>query len=145
MEALAEILGIELAPVAMPEPRSPSPGAAAQAHLARSLRNLDAGNDYAQHQVRIAFRLARHLQRSDEIGDQIVEENLDDLEGLIGHRATRWQDGDLELEAFVTVDDGRHDSELLQLFHRRLQRFRMLLGPAGSAMARHNPIQSFGI
>jgi aminoglycoside phosphotransferase (APT) family kinase protein len=145
VEALAEILGIELAEVPMLEPRTPSPGAGAHAHLVRSLRNLDAGNDFAQHQIRIAFRLARHLQRSDEIGDQVVESNLDDLGALLGHRPATWQEGDSDLEAFVGVDDGRHDAELLQLFHRRLQRYRMLLGPAGSAMARHNPIQTFDL
>jgi aminoglycoside phosphotransferase (APT) family kinase protein len=145
VEALAEILGIELDEVPVPKPRTPSPGAGAHAHLVRSLRNLDAGSEFAQHQIRIAFRLARHLQRSDEIGDQVVESNLDDLGALLGHRPATWQEGDAELEAFVGVDDGRHDAELIQLFHRRLQRYRMLLGPAGSAMARHNPIQTFDL
>jgi hypothetical protein len=74
-----------------------------------------------------------------------VRENLDDIEGLLGHRPSTWQEGDLELEAYVGVDDGRHDAELIQLFHRRLQRYRFLLGPAGSAMARHNPIQTFDL
>ena len=143
VEALAEILGIPLAEVPEIEPRSPSPGRNAHAHLVRSLRSIDAGDDYAQHQIRIAFRLARHLERSDEIGDAVVEANLDDLGELLGHRPDTWQEGDAELEAFATVDDGRHDEQLLQLFHRRLQRFRMLLGPPGSAMARHNPIQTF--
>lgn len=145
VEALAEIMGIPLEEVEMPEPRSPSPAAIGHMHLVRSLRNLEAGSDFAQHQVRIAFRLARHLERSDEIGDEIVARNLDDLEPLLGRRPATWQEGDVELEAFVNVDDGRHDAELVQLFHRRLQRYRALLGPAGSAMARHNPIQRFDL
>lgn len=47
------------------------------------------------------------------------------------------------LEAFVLEDEGRHDAELIQLFHRRTHRYLMLLGPEGSAMSRHNPIPGF--
>ena len=45
--------------------------------------------------------------------------------------------------AEVFADAGAHDEELLQLFHRRYLRYKMLLGPAGSAMATHHPIQKF--
>ncbi len=143
VEALAEILGIELEPVPEPEPRT-SPATAGHRHLVHSLRHLDAGDDEnLQHEIRIAFRLARHLYRSDEIGDAVDEANLDDLEALLGRRPASWQEGDELLERFVLVDAGTHDAELVQLFHRRLQRFRMLLGPSGSAMATHLPIQRF--
>ena len=43
----------------------------------------------------------------------------------------------------MLADAGAHDEELLQLFHRRYLRYKMLCGPAGSAMARHEPIQQF--
>ena len=38
---------------------------------------------------------------------------------------------------------GKHDEQLVRVFHRRNLRAQMLNGPAGSAMARHNPIQGF--
>jgi hypothetical protein len=38
---------------------------------------------------------------------------------------------------------GRHAPPLVALFHKRNLRAQMLLGPAGSAMARHLPIQPF--
>jgi aminoglycoside phosphotransferase (APT) family kinase protein len=142
IEALAELLDVELETVALPAPRA-SPVAIAHAHLVRSLRHLEAGDDYAQHQVRTLFRLARHLARFDEIGDSTTEADLDDLHALLGRRPASWQEGDAALEAFVLADDGCHDLELLQLFHRRLLRLKMLLGPEGSAMARHLPIQRF--
>ena len=66
-----------------------------------SLRSIEAGDAFAQHQIRIAFRLARHLARNDEIGEQVVASDLDDLELLLGHRPTTWQEGDAELEAFA--------------------------------------------
>ena len=143
IEALAEILGIEtLETVDVPEPRR-SPVAAAHEHLVRSLRSLDLADEYERHQLRIAFRLARHLQRFDEIGDECTEADLDDLQGLLGRRPSTWQEGDAALEAFVLADDGAHDEELLQLFHRRYLRYKLLVGPAGSAMATHHPIQKF--
>jgi aminoglycoside phosphotransferase (APT) family kinase protein len=143
IEGLAEILGVdELETVEIPEPRD-SPVANAHEHLVRSLRSLDLSNEYERHQLRIAFRLARHLQRFDEIGDACTEADLDDLRAFLGRRPATWQEGDAALEEFVVADGGTHDVELLQLFHRRYLRYKILCGPEGSAMARHEPIQQF--
>jgi aminoglycoside phosphotransferase (APT) family kinase protein len=143
LEGLAEILGIDsLDTVEIPEPRD-SPVARAHEHLVRSLRNLHLADKYERHQLRIAFRLARHLQRFDEIGDTCTEADLDDLQTFLGGRPTTWQEGDAALEEFVQADAGAHDEELLQLFHRRYLRYKMLCGPAGSAMATHHAIQRF--
>jgi hypothetical protein len=64
---------------------------------------------------------------------------------LLGKRPADWQEGEEELERFVLADAavGKHDDELVRLLHRRNLRAQMLNGPAGSAMARHNPIQAF--
>jgi aminoglycoside phosphotransferase (APT) family kinase protein len=143
IEALAEILGIdELDTVEMPEARV-SPVAVAHEHLVQSLRRLDVADEFDRHQIRIAFRLARHLQRFDEIGDALTDADLDDLRTLLGRRPATWQEGDAALEDFVLADRGAHDEELVQLFHRRYLRYKMALGPAGSAMVTHHPIQRF--
>lgn len=143
-EALAELLDVELPAVEPLEPRR-SKVARAHEHLVRSLRTMEADDDYLRHQLRISFRLARHLQRFDEIGDAALEADLDDLHALLGRRPADWEEGEQELERFVLADaaEGRHDDELVALFHRRNLRAQMLNGPAGSAMARHNPIQGF--
>jgi hypothetical protein len=144
LEGLAEIMGVaELDTVDVPEPRD-SPVANAHEHLVRSLRTLDLADEYERHQLRIAFRLARHLQRFDEIGDACTAADLDDLREFLPRRPSNWQEGDAALEEFVLTDGGAHDEELLQLFHRRYLRYKMLCGPEGSAMARHEPIQKFG-
>jgi aminoglycoside phosphotransferase (APT) family kinase protein len=144
MEALAEILDFELEDVPMPEARV-STGAVGQAHLTDWLRHFEADDDYTQHQFRIFFRLARHLARTDEIGQAIDDANLDELEPLLGFRPATWQEGDAALERFVHEDEGRHDEELVRLFHRRCWRYLMLCGPKGSAIARHNPIPDFQV
>jgi len=142
VEALAEILGVELEGVEVPEARV-SPVALAQMQLVRALRTIEAADEFGQYRLRGAFRLARHLQRFDEIGDALVAADLDDLQRLLGRRPASWQQGDAELERFVLADAGRHDLELLHLFHRRCGRYKMLCGPAGSAMATHRAIQRF--
>ncbi|MCU1378308.1 MAG: putative protein kinase [Acidimicrobiales bacterium] len=135
VEALADLLGLDLAPVDLPEPEV-SPAAVPAAHLVQALRS----GDYEQ---RTLFRLARHLQRVDEIGRQCVAADLDDLDALLGHRPATWQQGDQALEDYVLADDGAHDEALVHLFHRRLWRAHQLMGPAGSAMTTHHPIQRF--
>jgi hypothetical protein len=60
---------------------------------------------------------------------------------VIGPRPSSWAESERELERFVIGADPRSDATLIRLFHRRLERQRALLGPAGSAMARHNPLQ----
>jgi aminoglycoside phosphotransferase (APT) family kinase protein len=142
VEALAEILDVELEEVEIPDSRQ-SPIEAGQAHLVHWLRHFESDDEVVRNDVRTAFRLARHLARFDEIGTQLIEADLDDLEPLLGGRPSSWQAGDSELEAFIAVDGGKHDDALLGLFHRRLTRSKATLGPAGSAMARHHPLQPF--
>jgi hypothetical protein len=142
VEALAEVLGIELAPLPMPD-ADVSPVAVAHEHLVRSLRPPPDSDEFTRYRTRIAFRLARHLQRFDEVGRSVVDADLDDLGDLLGRRPATWQEGDAALERFVLHDHGAHDAELVVLFHRRLWRAQQLLGPPGSAMTRHLPIQRF--
>lgn len=141
-EALAEIIGVELGPVTIPEARS-SYARIGFGHLVEQLRTVAAADDFEQYRLRTAFRLARHLERVDEIGDACIAADLEDLHRLLGSRPETWQEGDAMLEAFVLADDGSHDVELLALFHRRLWRAHQMLGPAGSAMTRHHPVQPF--
>ena len=142
VEALADLLGVELPAVELPDVER-SPVAPAHDHLVRTLRELPVADEFAEYERRAAFRLARHLARFDEVGRASVAADLDDLRPLLGHRPATWQEGDAELERFVLADDGRRDEELVLLFHRRLWRAHQLMGPAGSAMTTHLPIQRF--
>lgn len=143
-EALAEIYEIELPSVGIPEPRA-SRGKVAIDHLVQKLRSLPVEDEFVQYQLRTMFRMARHIARADEIGDTVSEADLDDLHRLLGRRPASWLEGEALLERFVLADakEGRHDVELIGLFHKRHLRAQMLLGPAGSAMTRHMKIQSF--
>ena len=143
-EALSEILDVELPTVETPAPRR-SRATPAHLQLVRGLGSVSTDDEFMRYKLRTMFRLARHAQRVDEIGDAVSDADLDDLHQLLGHRPDSWFDGEEELERFVLADadTGRHDEALVQLFHKRNLRAQMLLGPEGSAMARHLPIQMF--
>ncbi|MDI2127574.1 phosphotransferase family protein [Yinghuangia seranimata] len=137
VEALADFLGVPLEAPELPAAAEPSAAAVPTRHLVESLRSGD-------YELRRLFRLARHLQRFDEIGRACVEADLDDLAVLLGRRPRTWQEGDAALEEFVVADDGAHDKDLVPLFHRRLWRAHQLMGPAGSAMTTHHRLQDVG-
>lgn len=142
-EAWAARLGLDLPSVDMPEPRF-STADVGHTHMVRALRGIRTDDTFVQHELRTLFRLARHLQRRDEIGDAVEAADLDDLEQLLGARPDNWRDGEAKLERFVLDDTtGAHDDALVRLFHKRNLRAHMLLGPAGSAMTHHHTIQAF--
>ena len=140
LESLAQFVGVALDEVELPEPEE-SPVSVAHHHLVRSLRAIRGVDEMSAYQQRIAFRLARHLDRYDEIGSIVVERDLDDLETLLGVRPQSWQEGEDVLERFVLDSGADRDADLIALFNRRLHRQRMLLGPVGSAMTAHLPLR----
>lgn len=145
---LGEYLGLDL-----PEPgvdvevpdASHSRDDATWGQLVRALGSVTVDHSEAQHQLRLAFRMARHLHRRSEIGAALDAADLDDVHELLGRRPADWLEAERELERFVMADadTGRHDAALTVLFHRRHLRTHMALGPAGSSMTRHHQCQRF--
>lgn len=144
IETMADYLGMELEDVEIPAPTS-SPVSAPFAHLSRSLGSIKVDDPYVAYQIRIAFRLARHLERFDQIGAEVLEYDRTDIEALTGKPAPHsWDDCEAQLEQFVLTDNGAHDRELVALFNRRWRRYKALMGPVGSAMAAHHVMQPLG-
>lgn len=143
-EFLGEYLDLELPTVEVPPARAIRHDVTFS-QLVRSLGAMSAPDPELQHQARLAFRMARHLQRRSEIGDVLDAADLDDVHQLLGHRPADWIDAERQLEAFVIADaaTGRYDEQLTILFHKRNLRTHMALGPAGSSMNRHYQCQRF--
>jgi len=145
---LGEYLGIELPQpgedVDIP-PVEPARDDATFGQLVRALGSTTVDDPEARHHVRLAFRMARHLQRRHEIGSALDDADIDDVHALLGRRPADWLDAQRQLEQFVLADasSGRYDEALTILFHRRNLRTHMALGPAGSSMTRHNQCQRF--
>jgi aminoglycoside phosphotransferase (APT) family kinase protein len=142
IEALGERLGIHLEPPPIPAARV-TRAAAAHDQLIHMLRGVSTDDEYIRYRLRVAFRLARYVQREDEIGTELTSADLDDLVPLLDRRPNTWQEGDAALEQFVLADQGQHDEELCQLFYRRQIRHKNALGPPGSAMVAHHTCQPF--
>jgi hypothetical protein len=143
-EFLGEYLALELPAVEVPKTRE-SRDDATFGQLIRSLGSLTADDAEVRHQIRLAFRMARHLSRRSEIGSELDEADIDDVHQLLDRRPDDWLDAERELERFVMADAevGRYDEELTVLFHKRNMRSHMALGPAGSSMTRHFQCQRF--
>jgi hypothetical protein len=145
-EALGELLDIELPTIDPVAPRHTRHDST-YSHLVRSMRrlSLDANDPLVSHQLRLCFRMARHLQRVNEIGDDTADAELDDVARLLGYRPENWRDSDVALERFVLADadTGAHDADLVWLFHRRNLRRHALLGPVNSKMVAHYRTQRF--
>jgi hypothetical protein len=142
IEALGERLGIDLEQPEIPDGES-SRAAVANGQLIDMLRGTDVDDDHQCYRLRVAYRLARYLQREDEVGRDLSNASLDDLVPLLDYRPATWRDGDAALEQYVLADRGEHDAELCQLFYRRQIRDKAILGPPGSAMAAHHTCQPF--
>jgi hypothetical protein len=143
VEGIAERLRVDLDTLTAPGPAERTPVTTALAYLVRTMQDFPASDQTSAYEARAGFRLARHLQRFDEIGRQTQDEDLIDLEELLGERPRSWLTGEEQLERFVLADAGRHDEQLVRLFNRRTQRAQMLLGPSGSAMVKHYRTQPF--
>jgi hypothetical protein len=167
LDIMAEAFSTELEPVALPDP-SPSSHGAAYRHLVRSLRSAarseppsdltrygiavdnpsastpaaaEAADPFAGWRARCDYRLARHLLRVDEIGAEIDEHDLDDVEALLGERHRHVLEANAALVRFTQRAGPESDDDLLRLFARRAQRLHMLLGPADSLIVRHPQLQ----
>jgi aminoglycoside phosphotransferase (APT) family kinase protein len=168
IDILGELTGWPVPEVAAPEPR-PTRQAPAHAHLVRSLHRaaraetrtnlvrfgIDVGTDgpaasdapatdaFAGWRTRCDYRLARHLQRLDEVGEAVTAADLDDVGALLGQRPGERDEADAALLAFVDAAGDDHDRALFELCARRLQRWHHTLGPPGSLIVRHPPLQRF--
>ena len=143
-EALAEIIGMELPTVDIPEPRDLH-SANTHRYLTQLLGRLRPEESYVQEELRRAFRAARHLQRLAEIGDELERQNLDDIHTVTGQKYDHWRAAEAGLEQFIWADkaEGRYDRDLVWLFHRMNLRIHMTMGPVGSKMATHYVCQRF--
>jgi hypothetical protein len=140
LEDIADVIGVELAPVERPEPR-PGRHAATHGHLVDALSNRGPQLSVGEHEQANLFRVARHLRRVDEIGGSVDDADRDDAAELLGTRPDA--DGlDAALVAFIRTAGPEHDADLVCLLDRRVQRQHLLLGPEGSNLLRHPRLRS---
>jgi len=165
-DVLAEIHELTLESIDLPRP-APSRSGPSFRHLVRSLAEArgratasdlrrygieadvsrtdpsddEDTNQFSTYRARCAYRVARHLEQVDAIGDALEKANLEDIGQLTGIHPTSWREGDEVLERLVVAEDPELDVPLIRLLERRMQRLHRLLGPADSLVVRHPPLQ----
>jgi aminoglycoside phosphotransferase (APT) family kinase protein len=169
LDIMAELFAIDIDTVEVP-PSSQSTYHTRLRHLVTSLRTLarsEPKSDLARYGIvvdptiaeraspssvvdefvgwraRCAYRLARHLQRVDEIGPAIDAQNRLDIARLLQQEDfSDDAQADAALLSFIDRAGTERDNDLLRLFAARLQRLHMTLGPADSLIVRHRVLQS---
>jgi len=138
-ESIAEIGGYTLDPVVVPEARS-TRHAPALRYLADGMRAA-AGRHRDDYELAGLGRIARHLQRVDELGVQFEAHDLAALTELLGHRPDP-ADADAELVDFVREAGPEHEEALVRLLDARVQRVHLSMASPTSLMLRHPVLRS---
>ena len=141
-EALAQAMGIALAPLELPDPE-PGPRAPLWDILLENLRDeqLPAIDDaYRSFRMQLALRLLLHLRNADRLGPALDAQELDDLGQLLGRRPASPSEGRRALDRFVREQGPRREEELVRHFHRHALRAEALMRGA-MGLAEHAVLQ----
>jgi aminoglycoside phosphotransferase (APT) family kinase protein len=123
LEAMAERMGLEVAPIEVPEP-SPSHRGSAYETLVRALGGEERLEDYERDK---ALRLGRYLREVDRYGDAIDAADLEEGSVILGERPASIEALDAALEDLVLESGPERETELLSYFLRRSRRAEILL------------------
>ena len=140
LESIADLGGFELRVIDPPVSRGTryAPGFEL---LVERLSNRGPVMGMEDHAKALSFRLARHLQRVDQIGRDVENDDLDDAADLLGYRPQP-EDLDTALASFIRTSTSDDEEELTRLLDRRVQRLHLTLAPEGSMMLRHPRLKS---
>ncbi len=123
-EALAEAIGVALAPPQLP-PALATDRAPMFALLEENLRGEHrpaAPDDFARSRLDLALRLATHLRNADAFGAALEAQELDEIAKLVGARPRSVAEGDAALERFIRTNEGEADARLVAYLYRRAVR-----------------------
>lgn len=138
-ETIGEIGGYTLDIVENPDAR-PSRHAAPLRYLVDGMRAA-AGRHRDDYELSGLGRIARHLERIDEVGARFDAEDLDGLANLLGHRPDP-AEADAELVDFIERAGPEHEEALVRLLDARVQRQHLTMASPTSLMLRHPALRS---
>ncbi len=98
--------------------------------LVAKLAAFEAHGDFAAYETDAMRRLALYLAEADRLGPVLLEQDLDDVASLLGHRPADAVARDRALSAFVEANQGEQDAQLIRYLVRRLRREELILQPA---------------
>lgn len=145
MEALAEIIGLELDDIALPEPESTPFEDMALAKLAADIARLEVTEALQDWQRGIMLSIPGYLRNRGHYRGWLEREDLADIAAVIGTRFVNLEEADGALLRFVGQAGPEADAALTRLFHRRTLRHCLVIagpdaGPGHLALAKMEPI-----
>lgn len=145
MEALAEIIGLELDDIRLPEPESTPFEDMALEKLAADIARLEETEALQDWQRGIMLSIPGYLRTRGHYRGWLEREDLADVAAVIGSRLTSLEEADLALLRYINRAGPEQDAALTRLFHRRTLRHCLVIagpdaGPDHLALARMEPI-----
>lgn len=138
LEAMAEVVGCDLAPIEPPESSAPSSfRSGAFTHLAGVLDGWPTATEFDAFRADTARSLARFSERLLTYGPGIDRTNIDEIADIVGRRVPDIDSAEQALEEFVMAAGPEADAELIGYFHRWAQRNEFLVEGTG---ARHESL-----
>lgn len=145
MEALAEILGLELEDLSLPTPEPTPFEDLALAKLAADIGRLDETEALQDWQRGIMLTIPDYLRKRGHYRAWLEREDLADIAAVIGRDSADIVEADAALVRFIKEAGPEQDAALTRLFHRRTLRHCLVIaGPDASpdhlALAKMEPI-----
>jgi len=145
MEALAEIIGLELEDIRLPEPVPTPMEDMGFDKLIADINRLPESEDLQGWQRGIIASLPQYLKQRGHYAEWLQNEDLNDLEPILGHRPADLVAGDAALLRFVETAGPDQDAALTRFFHRRTLRHCLVIAgvdasPDHLVLAKMEPI-----
>lgn len=130
VEAMAEIMGVELDEIQLPEAHVTPWEDLALNKLLFEIRRLPTSENFAEWQRNAITAIPRYLLSQAHYGRWAEEEDLREIGELLGQRPVNLAEADKALKQFVLNAGSEYDVRLVKLFHRRYLRLCLVLaGP----------------
>jgi hypothetical protein len=129
LELIAHLEGVDLEEPKRPVERS-TPWRVPHDALVEKLAAFSANDDFQAYEADAMRRLAVYLAEADRLGPALLEQDLDDVATLLGHRPEDADSRDTALTQLIEQNEGEHDASLIRYLVRRLRRSEWMLQPA---------------
>jgi hypothetical protein len=132
LDAMAEIVGVELDEISLPPPHVTPFADLAFEKLLAEVDRLPTSELFQDWQRGVLASLPRYLWNQARYGRWLEDEDLREIGELLGRRPANLVEADAALKTYVQAAGPDQDARLIKLFHRRILRLCLLLAGEGA-------------
>ena len=133
MEALAEIIGLELDDIALPSSEATPPEDLALGKLIAELGRLPESDALPDWQRNVLASIPHYLRNRGHYRHWCEAADIAETAALTGTNPANVTEADADLTRFIAAAGAEHDAALTRLFHRRFLRQCLIIAGAGPA------------